>query len=88
LAREGVGYITQNRTDKEKRINEFVAKILAHFRRNNKKQLLKRNGLPYVGFFYTHYDITRRHHITDDIKLLVDTFYTKIQKRRLYRPNI
>ncbi|MFT5251711.1 MAG: hypothetical protein ACI87N_000698 [Flavobacteriales bacterium] len=28
---EGVGYITQNRTDKEKRINEFVAKILAQF---------------------------------------------------------
>jgi hypothetical protein len=28
---EGVGYITQNRTDKEKRINEFVAKILTQF---------------------------------------------------------
>lgn len=28
---EGVGYLTQNREDKEKRINEFVAKILAQF---------------------------------------------------------
>lgn len=28
---EGVGYLTQNRADKERRINEFVAKILAQF---------------------------------------------------------
>lgn len=28
---EGVGYLTQNRSDKEARINEFVAKILAQF---------------------------------------------------------
>jgi hypothetical protein len=28
---EGVGYLTQNREDKEKRINEFVAKILTQF---------------------------------------------------------
>ncbi|WP_338408761.1 DUF4136 domain-containing protein [uncultured Flavobacterium sp.] len=28
---EGVGYLTQNRTKKEERINEFVAKILAQY---------------------------------------------------------
>lgn len=28
---EGVGYLTQSRADKEKRINEFVAKILTQF---------------------------------------------------------
>jgi hypothetical protein len=28
---EGVGYLTQNRNEKEKQINEFVAKILAQF---------------------------------------------------------
>jgi hypothetical protein len=28
---QGVGYLTQNREQKEKLINEFVAKILAQF---------------------------------------------------------
>jgi hypothetical protein len=28
---EGIGYLTENRKDKEKRINEFVAKILEQF---------------------------------------------------------
>jgi hypothetical protein len=28
---EGVGYLTENRREKEKRINEFVAKILEQF---------------------------------------------------------
>jgi Domain of unknown function (DUF4136) len=28
---EGVGYLTENRKEKEKQINEFVAKILEQF---------------------------------------------------------
>ncbi len=33
---EGVGYLTQNRSQKEARINEFVAKILAQYPPNKK----------------------------------------------------
>ncbi|WP_339918716.1 DUF4136 domain-containing protein [uncultured Flavobacterium sp.] len=33
---EGVGYLTENRSQKEKQINEFVAKILAQFPPNSK----------------------------------------------------
>jgi hypothetical protein len=33
---EGVGYLTQNRSQKEARINEFVAKILAQYPPNEK----------------------------------------------------
>jgi hypothetical protein len=52
---EGVGYLTPNRVDKEKRINEFVGKILAQFH-NNKTLTFDRNGLPLCRLFIPHYD--------------------------------
>jgi hypothetical protein len=61
---EGVGYITKIE-DKEKRINEFVAKILAQFRRNNKKQLLLKKW-PTLRrlFLYPLYHKKTSHHST------------------------
>jgi hypothetical protein len=35
---QGVGYLTQNREQKRKLINEFVAKILAQFHQNLNNQ--------------------------------------------------